>query len=143
MEATRKDKDGFELETCGRCGGSGQHSYNQINGTTCFGCGGTGLRRSKRGKAAYARYQQSLLRPVSEVTVGNFVKVGGKWIKVEEVKPYPYPSKSLQADGTWKEYEMVEFTGKRGGLICATVTILPSVQSEAHRKALVAAALAA
>lgn len=31
------------LTTCGRCGGSGQYSYNAINGTTCFGCGGAGL----------------------------------------------------------------------------------------------------
>lgn len=27
---------------CGRCGGTGQHSYNQINGSTCFGCAGVG-----------------------------------------------------------------------------------------------------
>lgn len=26
--------------TCGRCAGSGHYSYNQVNGTTCFGCGG-------------------------------------------------------------------------------------------------------
>jgi hypothetical protein len=29
-------------KTCGRCGGSGHYSYNQISGTTCFGCGGRG-----------------------------------------------------------------------------------------------------
>jgi len=28
--------------TCGRCGGSGQYSYNQISGSVCFGCNGTG-----------------------------------------------------------------------------------------------------
>lgn len=33
-----------ELATCGRCGGSGHFSYNQISGTTCFGCGGSGKR---------------------------------------------------------------------------------------------------
>jgi excinuclease UvrABC ATPase subunit len=27
---------------CSRCGGSGHYSYNQINGTTCFGCAGLG-----------------------------------------------------------------------------------------------------
>lgn len=28
--------------TCGRCGGCGQYSYNQIDGTVCYGCGGSG-----------------------------------------------------------------------------------------------------
>ncbi len=30
------------LKTCGRCGGSGKHSYCEMHGDTCFGCGGTG-----------------------------------------------------------------------------------------------------
>lgn len=29
-------------QTCGRCYGSGQHSYCQQHGTTCFGCNGSG-----------------------------------------------------------------------------------------------------
>lgn len=29
-------------DVCGRCGGSGQYSYNQIDGSRCFGCGGAG-----------------------------------------------------------------------------------------------------
>ena len=28
--------------TCGRCGGSGQYSFNQIDGSTCYGCRGSG-----------------------------------------------------------------------------------------------------
>lgn len=27
---------------CGRCGGSGNYSYNQMDGTRCFGCAGAG-----------------------------------------------------------------------------------------------------
>ncbi len=27
---------------CGRCGGCGNYSFNQISGTRCFGCGGAG-----------------------------------------------------------------------------------------------------
>lgn len=45
----------YETETCGRCGGSGEYSYCQTHGTTCFGCSGGGDRYSKRGKAAIAR----------------------------------------------------------------------------------------
>jgi len=28
--------------TCGRCGGSGQYSFNQIDGSVCYGCRGSG-----------------------------------------------------------------------------------------------------
>ena len=30
------------LKTCGRCGGSGRFSYNQMDGDKCYGCGGSG-----------------------------------------------------------------------------------------------------
>ena len=29
---------------CGRCGGSGRYSFNQIDGDRCYGCNGTGHR---------------------------------------------------------------------------------------------------
>ena len=29
--------------TCSRCGGSGHYSYNQLDGTRCYGCGGSGI----------------------------------------------------------------------------------------------------
>ena len=29
---------------CPRCGGSGHYSYNQIDGTRCYGCGGSGIK---------------------------------------------------------------------------------------------------
>lgn len=29
--------------TCPRCGGSGSYSYNQMDGTRCYGCGGSGV----------------------------------------------------------------------------------------------------
>lgn len=31
-------------ETCSRCGGSGHYSFNQIDGSRCFGCNGAGER---------------------------------------------------------------------------------------------------
>jgi len=30
------------VKACGRCGGDGHYSYNQITGTRCFGCDGSG-----------------------------------------------------------------------------------------------------
>lgn len=32
--------------TCKRCGGSGHYSYNQMDGTMCYGCHGTGYQRA-------------------------------------------------------------------------------------------------
>jgi hypothetical protein len=42
----------YEKEDCGRCGGSGQYSYNSMHGSRCYGCGGSGKRLTKRGAAA-------------------------------------------------------------------------------------------
>lgn len=39
---------------CGRCYGSGNYSFNMINGTTCFGCGGTGYVAAKLTDKLYA-----------------------------------------------------------------------------------------
>jgi hypothetical protein len=44
----------YATETCGRCGGSGHYSYNQITGTTCFGCKGRKTRLTKAGAKAQA-----------------------------------------------------------------------------------------
>lgn len=35
---------------CGRCGGSGQYSFNMMHGTTCFGCGGVGHKLLKTAR---------------------------------------------------------------------------------------------
>lgn len=42
----------FEKQTCGRCGGSGHHSYNERHGSICYGCSGSGKRLTRKGKAA-------------------------------------------------------------------------------------------
>jgi len=36
--------------TCGRCGGSGHYSFNQIDGSRCYGCGGAGVVAPKGAK---------------------------------------------------------------------------------------------
>ncbi len=41
----------FERETCSRCGGSGEHSYNPRDGYVCFKCGGRCVTLTKKGKA--------------------------------------------------------------------------------------------
>lgn len=63
----------YEKETCGRCGGTGQYSYNQVDGSRCYGCGGTGQRLTKRGKAAKAFADTLLDLPIDQVQVGQRV----------------------------------------------------------------------
>lgn len=50
----------YETTECGRCGGSGHYSFNQMDGTRCYGCGGSGKKLTKRGAAA-REFANSLL----------------------------------------------------------------------------------
>jgi hypothetical protein len=81
----------FETETCGRCGGSGHYSYNQMDGTTCFGCNGTKVRLTKRGSAAQAWYRRQTTVPFSQIKVGdlvwaeNFFSGYAAWFRVDEI----------------------------------------------------------
>jgi len=75
MLATLTDKLGFECVTCSRCGGTGQYSYNSRTGTTCFQCLGAKIVRTKRGRAAYTRYTNSLSVPLADIVVGDTMQV--------------------------------------------------------------------
>ena len=52
MAMKTTDRDGFEIETCTRCGGSGQFSSCATHGTRCFKCNGAGKSHTTRGAAA-------------------------------------------------------------------------------------------
>lgn len=67
----------YENETCGRCGGTGQYSYNQISGTRCFGCNGKKTCLTKRGKAAKAFADTLLDLRIEQVQVGQRVTHSG------------------------------------------------------------------
>lgn len=71
------DQTTFESETCGRCGGSGNYSFNQRDGTVCYGCGGQGVKLTKRGAAAQRFYNEMFKRPVESLKVGDVVKING------------------------------------------------------------------
>lgn len=40
----RRDRHGFPIDTCNRCGGSGRYSWNAVHADMCYGCQGSGLR---------------------------------------------------------------------------------------------------
>ena len=60
----------YDSQTCTRCAGSGHYSYNQINGTTCFGCNGSGQKDSKRGAATRTFMNNLLTMNVSDLPIG-------------------------------------------------------------------------
>lgn len=65
--------DKFETEVCGRCGGCGRYSFNQMHGSVCYGCGGSGKRYTKRGAAAVAYMNAKLATDALSVKVGDRV----------------------------------------------------------------------
>lgn len=65
----------FESETCSRCGGSGEHSYCETHGRTCFKCGGKKVQLTKRGAAAQAFFRNLLTRRVDELKLGDVVEI--------------------------------------------------------------------
>lgn len=81
----------FEKETCTRCGGSGNYSWNAVSGSRCFRCHGSGETYTRRGGAARAFFLASLEKPVGEIQVGDSVlaSIGmtgtKKWFKVESI----------------------------------------------------------
>lgn len=77
---------GFEVKTCSRCGGSGQYSYNQIDGSRCYGCNGDKIQHTKRGKAAKLFYVESLKLMPENIKVGQRIDNGcGKYTVAEIV----------------------------------------------------------
>lgn len=76
----------FESETCTRCGGTGQYSFNQIDGTMCYGCRGAKRKLTKRGAAAreYLHWLQSV--PAKHVKPGDRIYSDG-WRTVTDVRP--------------------------------------------------------
>lgn len=74
---TTTNKAGFEVKTCGRCGGSGKHSWNPRDGSVCFGCNGSGQVFTKRGAAAMAFYRESVTVPATEIKVGDLISGTG------------------------------------------------------------------
>ena len=82
----RKNKMGFEIQDCTRCGGSGRYSYCQMYGDTCFKCGGTGVILTRRGNAAFSYYRNLFETQASNIVAGSYIRFNGKWKKVLNIK---------------------------------------------------------
>ena len=107
----------FETKTCGRCGGCGNYSYCQMYGTTCFGCHGHGKVFSKRGRAALAWENEQKQIKISEVKIGQRVRVHGVGtFRVTKSQPSTTIARSTLPDGTVQEHPYWEIGSATPGL---------------------------
>jgi hypothetical protein len=95
----------FEHQTCTRCGGCGQYSYNQVDGSTCYGCSGTGVQLTKRGKVAQAFYNTLSEVRLDSLKVGDVMQVrdmrGSYFARIVEVAPEGGSKRLDPKTGEW------------------------------------------
>lgn len=132
----------FEHTTCGRCGGCGRYSYNQIDGDRCYGCHGTGFALTRRGNAAQAYFTEMLTVRAGDVTVGMRVNDrGGNKFTVAAIERRVSGSQIVKGEKI--PMEVVTFTSAQGNLRGYSVGILMTqIPSPEERAELVAKALA-
>lgn len=80
---------GLETVTCSRCCGSGNYSWCQRYGTTCFKCGGRKAVLTKRGAAAAALLDRLRSKPQKRATLAQAVAYQAT-LKADG-KPYKRP----------------------------------------------------
>lgn len=68
------DRYGFPVEVCGRCGGTGQHSYNQMHGSVCYGCDGKQVRHTKKARPQFQAWAGEVRK--QQQAVGHAIQVG-------------------------------------------------------------------
>jgi hypothetical protein len=78
---------GFEIKTCTRCHGSGQYSFNQIDGSKCYGCSGCGKQYTGRGKLVKRFWDELCQIDPADVVVGQRIDNGMAKFTVAEVLP--------------------------------------------------------
>lgn len=90
----------FETQPCSRCGGTGNFSFNQVTGTTCFKCNGSGKQATRAGASANKKVNAMLdalwNTPIEDLKPGDLVwiNVSGvflgrlmRWAKIARIEP--------------------------------------------------------
>lgn len=88
----------FETEACSRCGGSGEYSYNQIDGTKCFGCGGNGRQYTARGHQAHQFYVRLMQKRAADFAVGETYKYDHCQRRITAIGPDTLNPGSIRID---------------------------------------------
>lgn len=122
MNDTKTTK--LETVTCGRCGGTGEYSYNQMHGSTCYGCSGGKVVFTKKGKAAHDFLKGLRSKRAGDLKVGDspqqedFFRGARGFYKIEKIDVVDTIEK---ATSTWTD----KVTGEKmfnKGYIRATMT---------------------
>jgi hypothetical protein len=114
--AIKKIATKLETETCGRCGGSGKFSYNQMDGDRCYGCQGSGVRYTKRGKAAKAFLDSLRKVRVDSLKVGDLIYnepgmfMGGHFAQIIEIEQPGFHGTMSLENGVMVEKITMGFT---------------------------------
>lgn len=76
----RRDRHGFPIAECHRCGGTGRYSFNLMHGDMCYGCSGSGLRfLVPKHHAAWRDAVRAAVRVVAQdLTHGDTVRPWGQ-----------------------------------------------------------------
>jgi predicted nucleic acid-binding Zn-ribbon protein len=101
---TTTDKNGFPTKTCTRCGGSGQYSFNMIDGTRCYGCGGTGRKYASKKVGAAVNAMKAAISAIKHPMASQLV-VGDSILDIE--RPIEGTKKFL-----WSVVTSIVKTGK-------------------------------
>ena len=107
----------FETQACGRCGGSGRHSYCQMYGTTCFGCHGSGRVYSKRGEVAIKFLNESRTVKAGDIKPGWLMLYNGGpsaksgWKTVREIIKQGSARYMDKVTGQWMCYMDIVLDG--------------------------------
>jgi hypothetical protein len=135
----------FETKTCSRCAGSGSYSFNQIDGSRCYGCGGSGLQLTKRGAVARAHFYATTRVAIEDVRPGwiiwdeAFLGRRAKWMPVVEAGPSETRS-SVDGGATWIAHLMVRTA--RGSYSAPAGSMVRAAPDAATINALLDAAVA-
>lgn len=91
----RRTAQGFRLEDCGRCGGTGNFGPLAVHNGRCFDCGGTGLRVVKADRAAWQAWSKShgpadrdIVEIARRVMAGEpaFISIDRRWKGIAAVE---------------------------------------------------------
>lgn len=94
----------FDTRTCGRCGGTGRHSYCTAYQDRCFDCWGSGLALTDAGHQR-AREWQSAVRAAREPSASDLA--AGDVILTSTNAGYPMSPGNA---GTWRKITRIEDT---------------------------------
>lgn len=90
-----RDRNGFPIGPCRRCGGSGEFSYNPVHGTMCYGCQGSGRTYAvpKHHAAWRDEVRKAVRRITQDLVVGDCVRRWGE----RDAAGQPVPGRTVVA----------------------------------------------